>query len=289
MRRLFVLLLAVLAPLSTSAIEIVVGSTPLTIPSPDGYVVVTSGMNVSTDRPKALVPENNVEFASFLSETDTVNAIQGAAPVMTRRFSMQALRSLVSGVFSAEQFGQLKEMLKSQDQKALAEVVRRVPDVEDKVKRGLIENFGEELGMTIRDPVLFRPHAESAQSISFSQLLKYTVTDSTGVVRNYDAVGTTAFVLVYGKVFYLSCFGGKGDLEWTRQASARWVDATMAANPPENAPVPRDPEDMVFEDFEDNSEGASRRFTIALAVAVVVFGFFSWMKRRRSRRRGDSF
>jgi len=83
----------------------------------------------------------------------------------------------------------------------------------------------------------FPIHYETEDALAFSMYIDYGEQSEITEGHLVRAL-TTTFANVSGKVVSLWCYGTKDNLEWTRTASAEWLEKIVAANP-EAPPVAR--------------------------------------------------
>jgi len=223
-------LLAVLAtPLM--AVEISVGGTPITIPSPAGFVPVTEDMQPFEEISRRFVAPINVQLAQFISEPEAAMAARAEMPGAERRCYVQTLKEMAGKTVSKDLFEQLKRAVKTENENILKKAGAEIPGLLEKISRGLGEDFDSQVDLALSQALPLPPHMETDRSLAFSALLKYDLTDESGKPAVYEGVVTTTFVHLKGRVLFLYVNAEKGGLQWSRTVSKNWAAQLVQANP----------------------------------------------------------
>jgi hypothetical protein len=221
--------LVVLQPL-VRAVEITIGSTQLTIPAPAGYAPVTAEMKPYSDLAIKFVAPSNEQFAIFLPASDAQLAASGGIPQSERRFCVQTAKEIVQPFVSNEQFAELKQIIKTQNDAILKKAAAEMPDLLAKASKELSDDYSVALKLAVGQMLPLPPHYDTTRGLAYSTLVKYDVgiDDGSSV---YEGVVTATFVHIRGKVLFLYSYAEKSALDWSREESARWADSVITANP----------------------------------------------------------
>jgi hypothetical protein len=228
---LAVLVLLQTAQLFAGAIEISVGSTPITILPPDGYVQVTDDVQPYADFAKRFVAPSNVQFALFISEADMAIAVKGEMPQTRRWFYVQAAKKIIPRFTSSAEFVNLKNTIKGQNDEIIQKAQRTAPEYFDKLNKGLSDDYKLDIDLALQKVLPLPVHFESDRALAYATLLKYNVNDDKGQPSGFEGVVTATFAHIKGKVLFFYANADKDGLAWSKDASRKWVDAVIAANP----------------------------------------------------------
>lgn len=267
------------------AVEITVGTSRLSIPTPGGYSLITSEMQPYSEYAKQFVPSGSEQFALFLSDVDAASAARGEIPAFDRRFYVQTVNSLIHSFVSKGEFERIKQSLRSMNEGVVKELKRKIPDMEQRINKRLSANFDLDLGLSIDQMIPLPPHHETDRSLAYSMLFKLNFNDEEGKPAVRERVATCTIVHVQGKVLFLQSNAEKSGLDWSRAESLKWADAVIAANPSDG--------DIAVRESNPSRKGFDWRKVvgkgIAGAIVVVVLGgtveavryVFRWMKGRK--------
>jgi hypothetical protein len=227
-----VVLAALLLVVSTAlAHDVTIGGVAITIPEPSGFVAVTPQMSKLFEFDEQFVTPTNQGLVTFISEPDAEIASQGEIPDMTRRFSVQTLKSLMMVPVSHFDFEVAKRTLKSSNETISKQLERDAPGVMDKISKGFSKELDANVAFSIADAIPFPPHLETDRLLAFSMVLKYNIDTGAGEPTSMIVAATTTLAHVRGKVLYLYCFADEADLDWTKEVSKSWAEAVVAENP----------------------------------------------------------
>lgn len=229
-RILFVCVMALLGPLA-HAVDITIGSTRLTIPAPSGYAPLTSEMKPYAEISQRYVSPTDEQFALFLSSGDIALAAKGETPKLARRFAVQTSKVAIQQVVSNRDFAEIKRWIKLKNQELRNEAEVKNPGLIEWINRTLARDHKVDSGLSLTQMVPLPPHYESDCALAYSTIVKYNMADKDGKPAEFVAAVTMTYVHVEDKFLILVTSAGISDLEWSRTASRKWVDAVIAANP----------------------------------------------------------
>jgi hypothetical protein len=213
------------------AVDIVVGKTRLSIPTPEGYSLVTSNMQPYAEFAGRFVPPVNEQFALFIPEADAAAAWRGEIPQSERRFNVQSSKRAVQAFASSADFDEVKRTLRTENADAIKKAEAHMPGVLKKVNEGIAEDYHVNLNLALDQVLPLPPHYESERGLAYSMFLKFKVNDENGRPKVIEGVATATFVHVQGKVLFLYVYAEKSALQWCRDQAQRWAEAIIAANP----------------------------------------------------------
>ncbi len=213
------------------AVEISVGTTRLSIPSPDGYSPITSDMQPYAELAKRFVSPSNEQFALFLPEAAAAAAARGEIPQPQRLFFVQTAKAFIQPFVSTADFAQVKRTIKTQNEDILKKVESQIPGHFQKVSKGISADYNVDFSLSLDQMLPLPPHYETERGLAYSTLLKYKVNDEEGKPSVFEGVVTATLVHLQGKVLFLYVNAEKSRLDWCRSESAKWADAVIAANP----------------------------------------------------------
>ncbi len=189
------------------------------VPAPAGFVRVTPAMKELSAFQDQFVWPGNELLAAFIPEEVAPAALAGEVPELKRHFLLQVQKEGKSHFVSESEFLQLREYLRSNiNGKDMSETQDKVND--------LLAASGVELS----DPVVSPAHIDSDRIFAFSTLQKMETKTAEGTSVRVQSVTSTS-LYVNQRVLFLYVYGGKDDLEWTRDQSRDWANAILSANP----------------------------------------------------------
>jgi hypothetical protein len=225
------LLLLIPAISGASNITIDIQGVSIVIPAPIGFGQVTPQMVALYELQKQFVAPSNEEFLAFIAEGDLPVALKGEIPNLSRRFTVQTAKSLVSASVSTSDFLKLKNIIKTKNDDLIKKVEKDLPGLMAKLNNGLAKSYDLNLALSASQIVLLPVHEETDRTLAYSAFVKYNMNDESGNLVPYKVVVTTTFAHVKGKVLFLYAYAEEVGLEWSRESSIQWVNAVVASNP----------------------------------------------------------
>jgi hypothetical protein len=135
-----------------------------------------------------------------------------------------------------------------------------------------------DIALKLSNMVMLPPHDETDRLLSCSWYVKYNIRDASGRVATRVASMTSTLIWVRAKLLFLYAYGTKDDLEWTRTASRVWARKVISDNPSDAVTASRESSDSSIW----NGLGTK---ALSGAIIVVVAGFLSDLRRRRTQHR----
>lgn len=275
--RAFVAAFLLLAPAVGGASNISIGGVPLSIPNPQGFGPVTHQMVMLYDLQKQFVAPTNEEYVAFIREGDLAAALKGEIPDLSRRFTVQTAKSIVSASVSISDFVKLKNIIKSQNDDLVKKVEKDLPELLAKMNKGIANKYDVNLALSVSQIVPLPVHEETDRTLAYSAFVKYNVNDATGNPSPYIAVVTATFVYVKGKVLFLNSYAEEVGLEWSREASKQWASAVVVANPTDFKSSVNESLPSGVTGIDWGKVGAK---AIAGAIIGLIIGLIAWARKR---------
>jgi len=227
-------------PVRADGIDLTAGTTPMTIPAPEGYVAVTKEMVALTKTAEVFVPPQNVLLASFIPEPSLTAMQHGDAPNLNRTMCVQAERNSLSRTVTQSDFTEIKLLMRRQQSDLAKKAEREMPGFMETVNQRIKDNHSMDVAIKLGGMVPLPPHQETERSLAFSMLISYSIKNAQGKSTVGAGYATAAFLHVRGKLLFVYVYGDENDLEWTRQCSKDWTAAILAANPSDAATAARE-------------------------------------------------
>ncbi len=230
MKRLCFAACLALLPAPALAIDVDVGGTTVSIPTPSGCSLIASDLPYA-QLMERFVPPQNRQLALFLTEDDAAIVAKGEIPEPRRLFYVQTAKVVVDRFASSADFEAVKSGIKDQHASMTKEVEKQLPVFMENVSKGLSADYNLDLALSVSQVLPLPSHHESDRSLAFSMVTKHGMTDAEGNSVTWEAAVTTTLVHVKGKVVFLYATADVADLEWSREASGKWAAEVIAANP----------------------------------------------------------
>lgn len=228
--RAILLVLFTLLPSISLAADVSIGGVSLAIPNPRGFSPVTQDMHKLYEWQKLFITPTAVEYASFISDEEVPTALNNGIPVLSRRFSVQTVKSLVQTSVSLSDFAKMKDMIKSQNNEIWKKAEKEMPGVSKQIIERLKNQYDKDVAFSVSQMLPLPVHDETDRKISFSSFVKCNVNEA-GNPLEYVVACTITLTLVKGKVLFLYSYADESELEWSKEASKQWADAVVASNP----------------------------------------------------------
>lgn len=124
-------------PLSVFAVDVTVGYTQLSIPTPEGFSLLTSEMKPYAEISKRFVAETNEQLALFLPNDDIALAAKGGTPDVQRKFDVQVVKQLIKPFITKSDFADIKKMMKTQNEEIMKRAEAEMPGILKKMTDGI--------------------------------------------------------------------------------------------------------------------------------------------------------
>ena len=232
---IFLLAQLLAASLFAADVPINIGGTPLTIPTPAGFVPVTAEMTAMNQVFESVVAPQNIRFVSFIPEEFLPAVQRGEVPSIARNVSVQTVKAVVDKPITASDFSQLKEVMQKQNDEIMKKVESQMPGAMEKINKKIEGQFDAKLDLSLVGMVPLPPHEDTDRTLGFSYLVNFAMKARDGSPTNFSGVVTSTFIRAKGKLFFTYVNGAQNDLAWTRQTSKDWAAAILAANPSDAA------------------------------------------------------
>lgn len=224
------LFLAILPPARAQGSTVQVGGTDIVLPAPVGFVVVGDELPEIVKIGEASLPPDNRLVAMAVTEADHRAMLARQEAAVARYILVQVPRRIEKGRHNSKFFAALKTVIGTQNEKILAQVKNRLPDVMNYVTGKLGDALDRKVRAEIPEMTPLPAHREGDRSFSYSMYIKLKMEIEGEDATEDISAATLTGLHVRGKILFLYVYGTKSDLEWTRTASADWSDAILAAN-----------------------------------------------------------
>lgn len=209
----------------------------IAVPAPKGFVRITDDMTSVVKIVQQMADPMNDTLAYYIMESDVPAAIAGEIPSLERTFILKVNKQLRNMTVGKNDFSQLKNITKSQNQQMFEDVKAQIPEHMKNMSQGMSQEFNVDFAMNISQMVPLEPHYEAENALASSMYINYGV--SAGDENIEEIVSATStFLNASGTVLFLYGYAPKDELEWTRSASMSWAESVMASNsqPPAKSP-----------------------------------------------------
>jgi hypothetical protein len=231
MKKMSVLLVGLWMVLCCGAEPINVGSTQIEIPCPEGYVRVTDDMEGMVQVVRQFEDEQNELLAYFIMEEGKSLALEGNIPSLAKTFMLKTNKQLKDYYVKAYEFVDFHSQIKAQ---AEADVVTFQDKLNEEMRHlgdELKEQHKMDVEFSISKVVPMPVHFENATTVAYS-ILADMGTEVEGEYQTNVVACTMTFVYVTGKILMLGAYAPAEELEWTRDASKKWVTEIVELNQP---------------------------------------------------------
>ena len=214
------------------AIDIDIAGETIRIPSPDGFTEVKSTSQDTFSMFEDMCPAQNRLLAVFVTQRDAGNLLRGDTADLREYMIVQSVKKLESMTLAKYQFSELRGMLRKEYDSLFQNQEESIDQAVAQAGNALSRRLDSDVQFNINGIVPLGVVAESASSITMSQLAKYDMAVS-GENIQHTVAGSMTAALVKGKVLYLNVFRtyeGQKDVDWTRSQSAKWLPAIVSAN-----------------------------------------------------------
>src|ERR1700733_1943161 len=169
---LFLQLLVASLPLL--AVNIDIGGTSITIPSPDGFLPVTGDMVMVNKFLENLVAPQNIRFISFIPQQALPAVQRGEMPDLTHNLSVQTAKTVVSTAVTKADFEQFKKLMRAQNEELVKKIEKESPDILDKINKGVENQFNRNPDFNLNGVIMLPPHDESDRLFAFSCYVNFS-------------------------------------------------------------------------------------------------------------------
>ena len=213
----FVSLVLLASPSFAADGEIVVESTRISIPAPEGFVNVTHAW-----------PEVMAHFESMSSQNMRYQAVllpiedvQNEETFLIRYLTVQTSRQFEPIDFTPDMFAELRQEFRAQMRGIFDEVIGEVNENLPQTAKDLDVKIGETLHIPFE--------SESENHIGFSMLTNVSSgPDNEIIIANSYAMVLAKNRLIYAYVY--SRYDTANDLAWTQNTLEEWVAAILESN-----------------------------------------------------------
>jgi hypothetical protein len=271
------LVLLLLSPALSWSADISVGGVSLVIPQPKEFSLVTSQMALLFEVQKQFVAHMNEEFVAFIPDRDVPAVLKDEIPDLPRRFTVQTAKSLIGVSVTTSDFSKLKNTIKSQNDEIIKRLEAQVPELMGKINDGFEEKYNVDLALSVSQMIPMPVHEETERTLSYSSLVKYEIKDEHGNPAPFVAVVTATFVHVKSKILFLYSYAEESGLEWSKEASRKWTDDVVMANPSDFKATVKEAIPSSVSGVDWGEVGAK---AVVGAIIGLVIGLVGWLRNR---------
>lgn len=224
LRLILVLLLLVQG---ASAAPVVLGSSKIEIPLPQGYVEVTPKIGVLWQLVQAAQGEKHI-LAFFIPEHEAANALERRPVNFERNINIQTSRKFEQATLTREVFEQVRVQLRAM---VASKQVSAIQAIELERLNGNVERaFDYNPRFAQIQNVTLPAHVDLPEQFGFSEIAVQETTMPDGTLSRGRVTVTAITLLIKGKMLNCYATGGPNDLAWTRSAAKQWAEAIILAN-----------------------------------------------------------
>ncbi|MBN1648779.1 MAG: hypothetical protein JW874_12165 [Spirochaetales bacterium] len=215
--------------LLAGAEEITIGGKKISLPAPEGYILVSEDMGAVYALQQQMVDPQNTLLGYYIPEAAVETALQGQLPSLDKTCMAKIGNSLVNASISQNDFATLKKISRAQNEEYVHQARDDMDKAMKKQRKGISREFDVDIALEVSQIVPLEPHYESDNAMSYSMYVNYGVT-SAGVEQDSIVVVTTTFINISGKVLFLYVYAPREELEWTRETSGKWAVSVLSSN-----------------------------------------------------------
>ena len=212
-----------------------IGDKTISIPNPEGFTIVTKEMTgVTYLQSKMIVPEN-ILISAYIENASKDLAEKGGVPSLEKTFAIQIKRDLFNKNVGKDVFDAMSELIKKQNEEFVQNIKKDVERITNRSSNELAKDLNIDFALKVKNVVPLKPHIDRDNILSFSTYIKFENSINNGEEKTSEkatAIVSASITNVDGKILYIGAYGGKDDLEWTRQASQKWVEKIISLNNP---------------------------------------------------------
>ena len=209
------------------AAPVVLGSSTIEIPAPQGFVAITPDVGALWSMVQAAQGDKHI-LAFYIPQTEQSNARAGKPADFSRNINVQTGRKFEAAILTPTFFGQMKVQLKAMM------ASRQIDAIQAKELERLNGNIEKAIELNPKlaqiENATLAPHVDLADQFGYSEISMEQATRPDGTVSRSRVTATAMSILVKGKILNCYVTGGADDLAWTRSIAKQWVDALISAN-----------------------------------------------------------
>jgi hypothetical protein len=234
---IFFFLQLLVTPLLADEVDIKIGDTSITVPSPNGFLPVTGNMFMVNQFLENMVAPQNIRFISFIPEQTLPAIRRGEMPDLTHNVSVQTEKDVVNATITKADFEQFKKLMHAQNDELVNQVENEAPGLMDKFNKGIGNDFNVNPDVNFKGFIMLPAHDESDRLFAFSSYVNLSARTRDGTLTNLLGTVTSTCLFTKAKIFFIYVNGTSKELQWTRQVSKDWAAAILAANPSDAATI----------------------------------------------------
>ena len=206
-----------------------IGGTEVAGPEPAGFVEVTPKMLQIWQLVQAGQGDNRI-VAFYIPQKEEGAALTGKDVDLSRNISVQVRRSFQGASLTEADFQRVRKQIESLI--STRQVDAEQAKVLEQFNGNLQKAMGVNLSLAQAKNLTLPAHINRPGHFSYSEISTMQAAMPDGSTQQEEVTSTAAAVLVKGKFLMFFAAGSKGDLEWTRSAARKWVEAIVSENKP---------------------------------------------------------
>ena len=218
------LMILLSAPLTFGA---EVADKSISIPAPEGYIEVTSEMNLAWSLVQAWQGANRI-IAFYIPSSERKAALTNKQVNFDRNINIQVNLKAEGFTFTQTDFDLLKKSVRDMLATTQANEIQEKALVQ--YSGDLSKVAGYDLNMKQTANLSLPMHLDSTNQFSYSEVSSAEVNAPDGKRITDQSTTTSTAILVKGKVLYCYVTGAAGDLNWSRETAKKWVESILNAN-----------------------------------------------------------
>jgi hypothetical protein len=225
--------IAAAAP-GTDSADVMIGNTKITLPIPAGFAPPSATPKPLWDMMAHSLPASNRLLAAMLPS----DALQSPPPAngdaaAGRVLGVQTFVAVEQGGVSADQFAELKRVMREQNKQLLANVKDQIQDSTDRVSQDAAKMSGDSsTKVTSHDTASLGIFDEQPNSISLAAVQTISVAMKKGSTDVRQVMGMSTLRL-RGKALMVSVYSryrSEADVEWVKAQVRDWVKRVNELN-----------------------------------------------------------
>tara|TARA_R100000027_G_scaffold67739_1_gene68363 strand:+ start:22186 stop:23028 length:843 start_codon:yes stop_codon:yes gene_type:complete len=223
------LLLALPSLYSSSEDTFSINGREIIVPTPEGFVRVTEEMPAVFRYLSRISDPVNDTLAYYITEKDATAALTGEFPPLERTLLLKINKQLRHRAVGPREFSGMIKIIQAQNQKIFQRLQNDLKLAMDDTSSGISEEFDIDFALGVSQMVPLDPHFQSENCLSYSLYINYDVS-ANDANSEVIVAATSTFLNLSGVVLFQYSYASKPDLEWTREISKDWAEATFLAN-----------------------------------------------------------
>ncbi len=213
-------------------VAVAVGYATIAIPIPQGYSVVPQQQAELLQIATMLTPERNRLLAVIVPSADLRAFGTGTPPNFDSYILIQVSRKLEGRTLSAEEFAQVRQRIRAQQNDLVQISEQRFPQIVSRLQKENLLAPGA-LDIAVGDAVQLGIIGESPSMITFSALSRVRIAQAGTSSSDQTMVSVACNVVPKGQLLFLFAYAKlrtAADLDRTQKRSLAWCEELLEIN-----------------------------------------------------------